>query len=209
MLARPQEASTPAPLTPRTWLPALCKWLSHEWIDSDLVTEKSVKSDSEGVPMHIWDLRISLVLPTSRHALEIIRNRLLQVWRRRLTRSFVSYLCTTYSTRWLELLSQARRSLTSKKRYRGEDIDTGFDATCDSLLRDVDCGISVLAQNQRSSWWEWTGGSALIFWRWPSSDMRIERPGMVPLFWFPIPFPLTASRNVLLRGTWLHWWVRR
>ena len=51
-----------------------------------------------------------------------------------------------------------------------------------SLLLDVEVGASVLHQNCSSSWWEWTEGSALIFWRWPTPSLIAEARDGTPFF---------------------------
>ena len=61
-----------------------------------------------------------------------------------------------------------------------------------SLIRDVSVGAAVLGQNCRASWWEWTGGSALIFWRWPTPAMIREAREGTPFF---IQGSLPANRR--------------
>lgn len=47
------------------------------------------------------------------------------------------------------------------------------------LLQDVQCGLRVLRQVSSSSWWEWTGGSSLFFWRWNGQEqIRASRDGI-------------------------------
>ena len=61
-----------------------------------------------------------------------------------------------------------------------------FDSRAESrkldLLQDVKCGFRILRQVSISSWWEWTGGSSLFFWRWNGKEqMRTARDG-IPIF---------------------------
>jgi hypothetical protein len=37
-----------------TWLPSIQKYLSHEWVDSSLATDKVVKHDDADFPSHLW-----------------------------------------------------------------------------------------------------------------------------------------------------------
>jgi hypothetical protein len=49
------------------------------------------------------------------------------------------------------------------------------------LLRDSTTGISVLSKICNSSWWDWSRGSTLAFWRWPKGEQRrASRDGMDP-----------------------------
>jgi hypothetical protein len=40
------------------------------------------------------------------------------------------------------------------------------------LLRDANAGQRVLSQMCNCSWWDWSQGSTLLFWRWPSGEQR-------------------------------------
>lgn len=49
----------------------------------------------------------------------------------------------------------------------------------EQLLHDVQCGLRVLRQVSTSSWWEWTGGSSLFFWRWNGREqIQAARDGI-------------------------------
>jgi hypothetical protein len=50
-----------------------------------------------------------------------------------------------------------------------------------NLLRDANAGQSVLYKMCNCSWWDWTKGSTLLFWRWPAGEQRrAARDGMDP-----------------------------
>ena len=52
----------------------------------------------------------------------------------------------------------------------------------DELAVDLVKGLIVIGQILRSTWWEWSSGSSLIFWRWNGRDqIRAARDGM-PIF---------------------------
>ena len=40
------------------------------------------------------------------------------------------------------------------------------------MLRDAVTGMSVLSKMCNSSWWNWSLGSTLAFWRWPEGEQR-------------------------------------
>jgi hypothetical protein len=49
------------------------------------------------------------------------------------------------------------------------------------LLRDANAGQSVVYKMCNCSWWDWTKGSTLLFWRWPRGEEQQATPdGMDP-----------------------------
>jgi hypothetical protein len=49
------------------------------------------------------------------------------------------------------------------------------------LLQDATAGMSVLSKICNASWWDWSRGSTLVFWRWPEGEQRrASRDGMDP-----------------------------
>jgi hypothetical protein len=47
------------------------------------------------------------------------------------------------------------------------------------LLADTTAGIDVLNKFSHATWWKWTGGSTLVFWRWPAGmQQKPARDGM-------------------------------
>jgi hypothetical protein len=57
-LVRPPRVSSVT-----SWLPGIKKYLPHSWMKADTSPTKAVKSDDAGIPIHMWDQRILLVLP--------------------------------------------------------------------------------------------------------------------------------------------------
>ena len=171
-----------------TWLSALGRRLPHTWIDPALVTTKSVKADREGVPSQLWDLRISLVLPVTPSALLALRSFMLRVWRHNLLKSFLRYLRDRFGHGWLAKLLSARQNLArsrpSKAATGGGDGDSDGDdkLSVSELLRDAAVGVSAILQNCRTSWWEWTWGSSLLYWRWPTTPLIREARDGTPFF---------------------------
>ena len=57
------------------------------------------------------------------------------------------------------------------------DVTTHVDSA--NLLLDVTKGLVVLGQILKSTWWEWTSGSAPVFWRWNGLEQILAaRDGM-------------------------------
>jgi len=135
------------------------------------VSDKAVKSDKAGVPRQLWDSRVvkgtaAEVTYMSKgrasqarveRALDVLRTLGLRWWKRRTCRSFV---------KWYGQLEGGT------VEYRREVWDAGLDA---------------LKYVVNSGWWEWTGGSGILFWRWPLIYQDEIRIGVPPYFIAPPP----------------------
>ena len=169
----------------RTWLSALQRFLPSEWVDDRLISSAAVKADNAQIATTMWDRRVSLVLPCSAHHLSLIRSLLLIRWRCNITRSFLQYLHELYGQDWCAKLIQDRRLMVAQpqaKRFKG-----GHCHTYVGLLPDVDAGIKILHQVMAASWWEWTHGSSLFFWRWHASQRELSRDGLTVFIQGPLP----------------------
>jgi hypothetical protein len=71
-------------------------------------------------------------------------------------------------------------------------------------------GAVVIRQNSGSSWWEWNGGSGLIFWRWGSLSSMINArdgtkvfvSGELPRFWRAQQAPKPADLSLVAAKLW-------
>ena len=181
------------PLRTSSFLPGLQVDLPHTWIDESTVTAKAAKSDTAAAPSHLWDQRITLVLPRAAKLIPLLRVSLLQWQRRGLLSEFRCFMKKRYGGKWPQVLLQARQSwLRDSEEYTGGDIDgfgspAGGDLTIQTLLKDAEAGCSVLTSFCNSSWWTWDAGSTLVFWRWHSSCLTVARDGMSPFITGPFP----------------------
>ena len=211
--SKPRARLDVAPTSPLTvdavWLDGIGVWLPGSWSHT-AISRKAVKSDDAEVEQYPWNQRILLALPAgSLVAIRRFELFALQVWFRRLVRSFVSYLSTEYGPQWRVDAARYDRGLRSggssgasfrgKKRTRlGEFPETHEEGgsrssmTLMALSQDVKCGFRILRQVSASSWWEWTGGSSLFFWRWNGRDqIRMARDG-IPIY---VSAPLPKQRR--------------
>ena len=129
------------------------------------VSDKAVKSDVAGVPVELWNRR---VLEGTRvgwaakmengsvdqlvQALDVIRAGALQWWKRHVLKSFVVWF---------------------RKTEHGSSEEN-------ELI--LDAGRKALFYVGRCSWWEWSEGSGILFWRWPLPYQREMREGVPPMF---------------------------
>jgi hypothetical protein len=116
-------------------------------------TGVSIKSDDASTPVHLWDDRIWDGVAVAAEAVAAFRNRFdgrspleairefgIRYWRRRILCSLLTYLRESYGARWFENPAAA--------------IDRSV-------------GVDCVWRAASSSWWEWSQGSTLYFWRWP------------------------------------------
>ena len=63
------------------------------------------------------------------------------------------------------------------------------------LVRDLEKGRAILSQVLKSSWWEWSFGSSLFFWRWNGREQqRAARDGMRSFIHKALPVGRKAKR---------------
>jgi len=128
--------------------------------------KQAVKSDDALVPTHLWDdwiwgaglhledRRQAFVSLYSQSPLDSMRSAFLRYWRRLVCQSFTCYLRDTYGNRW-------------------KDMKSGHT----DLQMDLHCGRDCLTKVATADWWEWRGGSTLLFWRWHPEFRTIARDG--------------------------------
>lgn len=162
----------------RSWIPSIGRWLPHSWITPDAVTPGAAKRDDADLPIHLWNRRLQLLYPLcSDQHLDTLREFLLQkLVRRNVFKSFSQYLHTTYGSKWAFILGRDRRL----QRTRG-----GVNVFS-PILHDACQGVDVLRRLSGSTWWDWSAGSSLLFWRW-GSFLPQARDGMLPYLCGPLP----------------------
>ena len=107
------------------------------------------------------------------------RDLLIRKYRLNLMRSFLKYLRCKHS----KLLSQTYKlkiddrlievahwvkDIRSTSKKGGRYLD---------LRRDLDVGKDAIRRAAWSTWWDWSAGSTIYFWRWPSTVIRSVRDG--------------------------------
>lgn len=107
-----------------------------------------------------------------------------------LRRSFQRYLDATYGKGVLDPDSDFRRwqknhrssafRLAGKKRKRmnPSSMVPASHQRWQELQKDLDVGLDAIRRGVGSSWWEWTLGSTLFFWRWPPEYRKQVRDGV-------------------------------
>lgn len=187
------------------WLPELKKWLPGSWATIP-ISGRAVKSDHAKVDCYPWHQRISLVLPvTTLASIQGMEVLLLHRWRRNVSRSFFAYLNHTYGRQWVQDLVRVQATSGRKRGRNDEDKRTGVcisggrveikggvrevsSGVVHELVRDVSCGLAVLSQVMKSTWWDWASGSSLFFWRWNgAAQIWAARDGIRIFVSSPLP----------------------
>jgi len=148
------------------------------WARVCIENAKAAKADEAKPNVPMWDLRVQKVRPDLTPSfLERFRAMLMPGWRRRCYLSFRRHMSLCHGADWLARLLLLRRQRLSSRGTAKKDADC-------ALLQDGDRGAAVLTQNfggpdcvDGGSFWDWDGGSALFFWRWPSGVLRDTRDG--------------------------------
>ena len=139
---------------------------------------KAAKNDDALAPVAEWNKkaasRVAGGYQPEKHdkALDIIRGLMLRWWKRRLKRSFESYLKQTYGN-WPLLLETNRKR--SRAEHEGQPECWGSRT---ELRKDLVVGKDAIDRAWKSSWWEWDAGSTVFFWRWTHEYKRLVRDGL-------------------------------
>jgi hypothetical protein len=165
---------------------------------SELITDKAAKGDDADVPTSLWDRRITFIFPHAQRSLDWFRNRILFLRGRALYKEFVSYLSSTYGSSWSQqlYLGRSHRQLGAsfpKKARHGGFIRSSLEPFT-SLDRDASVGVDCLSQHFNSSWWQWSYGSTLFFWRW-GIHSALARDGFAPFVQASLPRYTTPAKR--------------
>jgi hypothetical protein len=153
--------------------------------------DKAAKGEDARVPTELWDghlfrhyfpsLNFDFVIHGK--ALVVLREKFLfRMLLQATTRSFIRYLTTKYGNTWLQFYLDNRKLYLSKagrKRKRESELigDVCMSKKFHNMAKDLRQGFEALTRIAKSSWWEWKGGSSLLFWRWPREIREAARDG--------------------------------
>ena len=188
------------------WLHSLGQVLPNTWRDKGIANLQSAKNDDAKVERDMWDYRILPLFPhLSTRFLDTFRCLVLRQRQRRIYVEFVRWLWQTHPLSypaWLRSRGALAVGVTCLSPRRGgkgqcstclwrqkgnkSDLDRisqllrkapPLSTDTARLLHDVDMGIKALSHVLNSNFWEWSQGSALLFWRWPAEWVDEARDG--------------------------------
>ena len=132
---------------------------------------KATKEDGAAVPTYLWNDAIAMKSHDVKHATaeivaasDILRKYMLKVWKRKVLHSFVNYLTKLHAADYFRFKLGERQNLSNK------------------FQKDLQAGRDCIYYAGASTWWEWSCGSRLFFWRWPKEFKIYARDG-IPVCW--------------------------
>ena len=137
---------------------------------------------------------------------DALRVMLLRRYRRKLFQGFVLSMKDRYGTSFLAD-SQSKAALTSARRKRKHwEDDTTSSERLFEIARDLEVGRDALYRGLGATWWEWSLGSTLFFWRWPEEYRTAARDGTtvhvqgkLPIYWKEPRWPSDPNHVKQLR----------
>jgi hypothetical protein len=178
----------------------------------EIRNKKATKSDDAPVPVELWNNEVARMLNTSMTPdLEILfdkfRNKLLRLWKMRLRREFSRWFSKKHKVNaslkkvsrretdtvriWLEGKKEAKLAREELlKNYKVWWSKTYREGSTEKL-KDAAGGMDCIVRASATSYWEWTEGSRLFFWRWPPQYLKSARDG--------VPVRVEGSFNRKLR----------
>ena len=164
-----------------------------------LVKKDRQKADNATVPIHLWDFTfhadrkgdaiITSPLPGDwQTGLSMFRKGMLLIWRRKQLRSWKRFAdsCLDPRMRDLRLVKSLKILLvnervkyewTTRAKYDYRKWHTHRREANAVLKHCVEKARDCMFRAAESSWWEWSAGSTLFFWKWPRSHMVWARDG--------------------------------
>jgi len=111
-----------------------------------------------------------------------MRRKLLGKYRKNLRKGFTAYMVSNHGSHWLDKVLEAQwRCKDNLKSYHGPKlppsvinsrkrkksaIQSSQEEKAKELLTDFTVGQDALTRATNASFWEWSDGSTLFFWRW-------------------------------------------
>ena len=179
------------------------EWMHYEEEDADLNDEHAARDDDVKADIDQWDsyivnnfeanmewenlLRSSLVdqlrvkagkriqntlictggevTPNHTRLFELLRETLLRRAKSNVTRSFHRYLVTRYGKGWPKVVR--KNNSVSQPENKAK-----------ALLQDLVAGRDAVRRFGSSTWWDWSAGSTLLFWRWHKDFQKRARDGI-------------------------------
>lgn len=222
-LDRATVKSSRARIDKGIWLSDINRWLPGSWSDAQIAS-RAVKADNAQIDLRPWHQRIALVFPgcspSTFCGLEAVAMRF---WRRMVVRSFFDYITYQYGEGWQSIFDKgggkrpsrivgSSLSDRARKRPRRSRDNSRVESTIQEefnhggvnfdyseLVKDLKKGLRVLGQIIHSTWWEWTHGSSLLFWRWNGIEQRqSSRDGMRIFVHSPLPKSTKGPKSLRL-----------
>ena len=172
----------PSAISTCTYFEAIDTTISDDWT-LVLDNTRSTKEDKAPVPSELWDARLFASFNSANQVARLVaglRDLCICRYRRNITTSFLHFLRTTFHTEWSDYVSGSRLSSDGGNLHQINQFNQS------EMGKSIKAGREVIEKACDSTWFEWKGGSTLIFWRWPcfceeardGFDMFITQKGL-------------------------------
>jgi hypothetical protein len=146
----------------------------YEYKDSvtEHVRDKATRSDDSSIPFYLWNERVV--------------NQLNDHWT---SRGMIPQFDVSNPHEILKVTRALRLLRIAATRYWKRSVQRCFDTWYEEKGRhcfdhkDIRiAGDAAVAKAARASWWEWSWGSTIFYWRWPPDYQDVVRKGVAPMF---------------------------
>ena len=165
--------------------PAINESSNHDLENEYILSygNQAAKDDDATIPVALWNgyvyrhfLHNQPYEPSLQgKAFDLLRAAMLSRYRQNIYKSFLNYIRNKYGKDWYAVANQHRRQSGKRKRTPAVQTQNA------SILRDLQIGRDALLRAINATYWEWSCGSTLFFWRWPSHVVEHARDG-VPIY---------------------------
>ena len=160
--------------------------------------DKATKADDAEVQVELWNkrmfkkcLRVPYESDTHAKMCDMMRRAMLRFYTRKIYTSFRKYLHQKHGknvgSKYQQQLKRSKKKLTE-------------------LRKDIIVGTDALHRASGASYWEWTLGSTLFFWRWPEVYQKQVRDGIAvtlldkpPVYWRQSRWPEDSAQLEAMR----------
>ena len=139
----------------------------------------SVKKYDAVVPIHLWNRRISDIFPSmTDKQIDSLRSVVLSWSKQKFFREIKHFFKKYHSKDYFRYLRLHQYNVGGSKK--GQENST--EAFSPNFLQDLEASRSVLTAYSNSTFFEWSKGSTLLFWRWPTPYRDMAMEGLRPYY---------------------------
>ena len=189
---------------------------------------KATKADDAEVDVRLWNFRTmhgaGIEYDGDRHdrLLDVMRRKLLGKHRKDLRKKFTACMVSNHGSRWLDKVLEAQwrckdnlkpyhgpklsPSVVNSRKRKKSAIQSSQEEKAKELLSDFTVGQDALIRATNASFWEWSDGSTLFFWRWQKEYRKEVRDGLnafingeLPNYWRAVNWPEDAMQREQLK----------
>lgn len=159
----------------------------------------AMKSDDAEVPVAMWRKHMISTFPRDLddageiqalcHLADCLEQVGLRFWKRRVWGEW-QMVTKSRTHRVLNEVGGRMNKTSWRDKYQGWHARW---KVC--LKQDYEIGLEILEKAAEATWWEWTGGSVLFYWRWPREYRLKAKHGLAVAFVGDKPTTLSKQKK--------------